>query len=255
MIQTRVIPVLLLRNSGLVKTVRFKDPKYLGDPINIVRIFNDKEVDEIVFLDITAAAEQRGPAKKLLAEIAGECFIPLCYGGGVRDHATMKELYTIGVEKVSLNTAAFETPDLVRAAAADWGSQSVIVSIDAKKKLLGGYEVCIRGGKKATGVDPAKFAEQMQAAGAGEILINSIDRDGTMTGYDLDLVRRVADAVDVPVVACGGARNVADLKTVIRDGHASAAAAGSMFVFQGPHRAVLISYPQAGELREVTENA
>jgi imidazole glycerol-phosphate synthase subunit HisF len=249
MIATRIIPCLLLRNQGLVKTVKFKEPKYLGDPINIVRIFNDKEVDELVFLDITATPEKKKPPMELLSRITSECFMPLCYGGGVRDLDTMSALYGMGVEKVALNTIAVENPALVSTASTEFGSQSVIVSIDVKKKLFGGYEVVTNGGRKATGLDPIEHARSMERAGAGEILLNSVDRDGTMQGYDLDLVRRVSSAVGIPVVACGGAANVADLSRVVKDAGASAAAAGSMFVFQGQHRAVLISYPSQKELR------
>jgi cyclase len=250
MIQTRVIPCLLLRNHGLVKTVRFADPKYLGDPINIVRIFNDKEVDELVFLDITATVDKKEPPYELLERITSECFMPLCYGGGVSDIATMTRLYSMGIEKVALNSSAVENPQLVAAAAEIFGSQSVIVSIDVKKKILGGYEVYTHSGRKATGLTPVQHAQEMARRGAGEILLNSIDRDGMMKGYDLALVRTVASAVDVPVVACGGAATVDDLVAVVNDGGASAAGAGSMFVFQGPHRAVLISYPSGIQLRE-----
>lgn len=249
MLSTRVIPCLLLRDRGLVKTRRFKDPKYLGDPINIVRIFNDKEVDEVVLLDIAATTEGRGPAFDILADITSECFIPLCYGGGIRTLGEMQRLFTIGVEKVALNTAAVQDPSLIRQAADAFGSQSIVVSIDAKKKLFGGYETVTHGGRRGTGLDPVAFAKQAEHAGAGEILLSSVDRDGTMSGYDLKLVRAVTAAVGLPVVACGGAAAVADLVSVVRDGGASAAAAGSMFVFKGPHRAVLISYPDPAELR------
>lgn len=250
MIATRIIPCLLLRNGGLVKTVKFRDPKYLGDPINIVRILNDKEVDELVFLDITATPEKRNPPLELLAQIAGECFMPLCYGGGVRDLATMRTLYGMGIEKIALNTAAVESPELIGSAAKEFGAQSVIVSIDVKKRFRGGYEVLTHGGRKRTGRDPVAHARAMEQAGAGEILLNSIDRDGTMTGYDLDLVRAVADAVSIPVVACGGAATLDDLAGVVNEAGASAAAAGSVFVFQGPHRAVLISYPSQERIRK-----
>jgi imidazole glycerol-phosphate synthase subunit HisF len=249
MIATRTIPCLLLRNLGPVKTVKFKDPKYLGDPINIVRIFNDKEVDELVFLDITATPEKKKPPLELLARITSECFMPLCYGGGVRDLDTMRALYGLGIEKVALNTMAVENPALVASASLEFGAQSVIVSIDVKKKLFGGYEVVTNGGRRGTGLDPVAHAKAMERAGAGEILLNSVDRDGTMEGYDLDLVRRVSSAVGIPVVACGGAKTLTDLGRVVKEGGASAAAAGSMFVFQGQHRAVLISYPSQKELR------
>ena len=248
MIRPRVIPCLLLKNEGLVKTVKFKDPKYLGDPINIVRIFNDKEVDELIFLDILATTENRRPNFELLGKITSECFMPLGYGGGIRDMEDVKNLLAIGVEKIVLNTSAVENSSLIRAAADHAGSQAVVISMDVKKTLLGKYEVITRAGKKGTGLDPVKFAIEMEKQGAGEIFVNSIDRDGTMQGYDLELVRRVADSVTVPVVACGGAGNIQHLAEAIKAG-ASAAAAGSMFVFQGPLRDVLISYPAQEDLK------
>jgi len=251
MVRPRVIPCLLLRSKGLVKTVKFKDPTYLGDPINIVRIFNDKEVDELIFLDITATVEGQRPSFKLLSEIASECFMPLSYGGGIRDLRDIRTILSLGVEKVAINSYAVENPSFIRAAADRFGSQSIVVSMDVKRSLFGKYEVFIRSGRKATGLDPVKFAAEMARMGAGELLLNSIDRDGTMQGYDLDLVKRVSDAVGVPVVACGGACTVHDLADAIHKGGASAVAAGSMFVFQGPHRAVLINFPTATELAEV----
>ena len=250
MIRPRVIPCLLLKHEGLVKTVKFKDPRYLGDPINIVRIFNDKEVDELIFLDILATVENRLPNFELLGKITSECFMPLGYGGGVRTLEDVKKLLAIGVEKIVLNTSAVENPSLIRAAAEYAGSQAVVISMDVKKTMFGKYEVCTRGGKKGTGLDPVKFAVEMEKQGAGELFLNSIDRDGTMQGYDLELVRRVAESVTIPVVACGGAGNIQHLAEAIQAG-ASAAAAGSMFVFQGPLRGVLISYPAQAELRRV----
>ena len=250
MIKPRVIPALLLKGQGLVKTVKFKEPKYLGDPINIVRIFNDKEVDELVLLDITATPEKRGPQFDLLKNIASEAFIPLAYGGGIRSMDDVKKLLSIGIEKLIMNTSAVETPSLVREVADHAGSQAAVVSMDVKKGLLGKYEVFTHCGQKKTGLDPVKHAIEMERMGVGEILINSIDRDGTMQGYDVELVRKVADAVSVPVVACGGAGNLSHVSEVIKQGHASAAAAGSIFVFQGPLRGVLISYPTPKELKE-----
>jgi imidazole glycerol-phosphate synthase subunit HisF len=248
MIRPRVIPCLLLKNEGLVKTVKFKDPKYLGDPINIVRIFNDKEVDELIFLDIMATAENRPPNFEILGKITSECFMPLGYGGGIRTLEDVRKLLAIGVEKIVLNTSAVENPSLIHAAADYAGSQAVVISMDIKKTMFGKYEVYTHGGKKATGLDPVKFAVEMKKQGAGELFLNTIDRDGTMQGYDLELVRRVADSVTIPVVACGGAGNVQHLAEAIQAG-ASAAAAGSMFVFQGPLRGVLISYPAQEELK------
>lgn len=248
-----MIPCLLLRDGGLVKTVKFKDATYLGDPINVVRIFNDKEVDELVFLNITATVMGKRPPFEYLGKIASQCFMPLCYGGGVGTLEDMTTLYGLGIEKVALNTHSVFDPALVSTAANKFGSQSVVVSIDVKKTWTGRYVVMTHGGRTKTGLDPVEHAQQMQKMGAGEILLNNIDRDGTMEGYDLGLVRAVSDAVSIPVVACGGAATVNDLLAVVRDGHASAAAAGSMFVFQMPHRAVLISYPDTDDLRELNE--
>ena len=253
MIQARVIPALLLRGQGLVKTVKFKEPKYLGDPINVVRIFNDKEVDEIVLLDITATPEKRGPHFEMLKNITSEAFIPLAYGGGIRSMDDVYTLLGIGIEKLILNTASVENPALVREIADHAGSQAVVVSIDVKKNFLGRHEVFTHCGQKKTGLDPVKHAIEMEKMGAGEIFVNSIDRDGMMQGYDIDLVKKIADAVSVPVVACGGAGNLNDVAKVIKQGHASAAAAGSIFVFQGPLRGVLISYPAYQELKKLLE--
>lgn len=250
MIRPRVIPALLLKGQGLVKTIKFKDPKYLGDPINVVKIFNEKGVDEIVLLDITATPENRGPKFDMLKDIASEAFIPLAYGGGIRSMDDVRKLLSIGIEKLIMNTSAVETPALLREVADHAGSQAVVASIDVKKNFLGKYEVFTRCGQKKTGLDPVKHAIEMEKMGVGEIIINSIDRDGTMQGYDLDLVRKVADAVRVPVVACGGAGNLSHVAEVIKEGHASAAAAGSIFVFQGPLRGVLINYPSQKELKE-----
>ena len=253
MIRPRVIPCLLLQDRGLVKTVRFKNPKYLGDPINIVRIFNDKEVDELVFLDIQATPENRPPSFDLLRNITSECFMPLGYGGGIRSMDDVRQLLSIGIEKIILNTSAVETPTLIRSAADYAGSSSVVISVDVKKNVLGKYEVYTRGGRKGTGLDPVRHAVEVEGKGAGEILINSIDRDGLMEGYDLEIIRRISDAVGIPVVACGGAGNIQHLKDAIKLGGASAAAAGSMFVFQGPLRGVLISYPSPQELKALLE--
>lgn len=250
MIRPRVIPALLLKGQGLVKTVKFKDPKYLGDPINVVRIFNDKEVDEIVLLDITATPQNRGPQFEVLKDIASEVFIPLAYGGGIRSMEDVSTLLGIGIEKLIMNTSAVENPSLIRDTADHAGSQAVVVSMDVKKNFIGKYEVFTRCGQKKTGLDPVRHAMEVEKMGAGEILLNSIDCDGMMQGYDIELVRSVADAVKVPVVACGGAGNLAHVAEVIQQGHASAAAAGSMFVFQGPLRGVLISYPSPKELKE-----
>jgi cyclase len=250
MIRPRVIPCLLLKDKGLVKTVKFKDPRYLGDPINIVRIFNDKEVDELIFLDIRATLEDRPPPFDTLLNITSECFMPLGYGGGIRTLDDVKKLLAIGIEKIVLNTSAVHAPALVRAAADYAGSQAIVISMDIRKSIFGKYELYTHSGRKATGRDPVAFAVEMEKQGAGELFVNSIDRDGTMQGYDLELIRRVANAVQVPVVACGGAGTIQDLADAIRSG-ASAAAAGSLFVFQGPLKGVLISYPSQEELHRI----
>jgi cyclase len=251
MLKTRVIPCLLLKDNYFYKTVKFKDPIYLGDPINILRIFNEKEVDEILILDIGASLSQKGPNFPLLRDIGSECFMPLGYGGGIRSLDQMKLLFQVGFEKMSLNTVLHENPNLVTLGAKAFGSQSVVVSMDVKKGLFGSYEVMSRNGIKKTGRDPVEFAREMEQRGAGEILVNSIDRDGTMQGYDLQLLRMVSSAVKVPVIACGGAGEVADFGAAVKDGGASAVAAGSMFVFQGKHRAVLISFPEPAVLEGV----
>ena len=249
MLRPRVIPCLLLRNNGLVKTVRFKDPKYVGDPINAVKIFNDKEVDELIFLDITATREGRKPNFRLVSDLATECFMPFAYGGGIRDLAEIRELFQIGVEKVVINSAALNDPALIRKAVDLFGGQSIVVSVDVRKNLFGNYEVFSHGTGKTVKKDVFSYLQEMQAAGAGEIFLNSVDRDGTGKGYDVDLVKRVTASVTVPVIASGGAGSVEDIQKVIAQGGASGAAAGSLFVFHGVHRAVLITYLSVEELK------
>lgn len=252
MYRARVIPCLLLQDGGLVKTVKFKRPRYLGDPINAVKIFNEKEVDELVFLDIVAGRQGWEPPFDLLGQVTSECFMPLCYGGGVRSLEHMRRLFSLGIEKVALNTGAVESPELVSQAADRFGAQSVIVSIDVKRRLLGRPAVYTMGGTRSTGLDPVAWAREMERRGAGELLLTAIDRDGTMSGYDLPLIKQVVAAVRIPVVASGGAGSVRDLVAAVRQGGASAAAAGSLFVYQGPHRAVLINYPSPEELRDLS---
>ena len=250
MLQSRVIPCLLLRGAGLVKTTQFKQPKYVGDPINAIRIFNEKEVDELVLLDITASAEGRGPDFGLIAEIASECFMPLAYGGGLRTVDEARRMLKLGVEKVVFNSTAWRDPRVLQDASREFGAQAVVASIDVRRKLFARYEVAVQRATVGTGVDPIDYAKRMEEAGAGEIFLTAVDRDGTMKGYDLELVARVTSAVSVPVVACGGAGSIADLRAGISQGGASAVAAGAMFVFHGPHRAVLITYPSRAELAE-----
>lgn len=248
MMNVRVIPCLLLRGAGFVKTIRFGEPTYLGDPINIVKIFNDKEVDEIGILDIGATAERRPPAFDLLKSIADNCFIPLSYGGGITGMEDIRRILGIGYEKVIIGSRAVEQPALVEEAARVVGSQSVVISIDARRGLFGKYEVCIHGGTRGTKMDPAAFARQMEQAGAGEILLTSIDRDGSMSGYDIELIRMVSGAVGIPVIASGGASKIQDFVDAVRKGGASAVAAASFFVFHGRRRAVLINFPDREEL-------
>lgn len=246
----RIIPILLLQNGGLVKSIRFKDHKYVGDPINAVRIFNDKEVDEIVILDISASREKRPPAFDQIADIGGEAFMPFAYGGGIRTLEEIRQLLSAGAEKIVLNTAALDDPGLISTAAAQFGSQAVVVSIDVRKDWRGKYRVYRDNGQKKTKHDPATLARQLEAAGAGEIMLMSIDQDGTFDGYDLALTRSVSQAVSIPLIAAGGASSLADFREAIIQGGASAVAAGSMFVYQRPHRAVLISYPKQEELTQ-----
>lgn len=250
MLNVRVIPCLLLRNGGLVKTVGFESPRYVGDPINAVRIFNDKEVDELVFLDIEATPAGSGPGYELLADIAGEAFMPFAYGGGITSLEQVRRLFALGVEKVVINTAAQRTPTLVSEIAAAAGSSSVVASIDVKRDWRGHYSVWVAGGRRDTRCDPVAWARELERAGAGEILLTSINRDGTQSGYDLELVRRVAEAVSIPVVAAGGAGTLAHFREAVDSG-ASAVAAGTMFVFHGKHRAVLITYPGRDELERL----
>src|SRR5262245_49935843 len=247
----RVIPCLLVQGRGLVKTVRFKDPRYVGDPVNAVRIFNEKEVDELILLDIAATRQGKPPDLRLIEEIAGECFMPLCYGGGIRTLEDATKILSVGVEKVAVNTQAIEKPAFVREMAEALGSQSIVVSLDVTRTRTGGYEVRTGCGSHGTGMEPVTCARLMEDMGAGELIVNSIDRDGTMEGYELDPIGRVAHAVTIPVIACGGAGRIHDFSDAVRLAGASAVAAGSLFVFYGKHRAVLINYPSASELEEV----
>lgn len=248
MLRTRVIPTLLVSDGGLVKGSRFKNHKYVGDPINAVKIFNEKEVDELVFLDISVTQNDREPDFDLLADIASEAFMPFGYGGGVRSLEQIEKLFSLGIEKVIINSEAFFNPQLITAAVDVAGSQSVVVSMDVKKTFFGGYEVYVCNGKKRTKHDPVTYAKKMQSLGVGELILCSIDREGTAKGYDLDLINAVSSAVDIPVVALGGAGNLQDFSDVVNNTPVSAVSAGDMFVFHGKHKAVLISYPKYSDL-------
>jgi len=250
MIKTRVIPSLLLKGKGLVKSVKFEDHKYLGDPINIVRIFNEKEVPEMILLDITAGSERKEPNYEFISNIASECFMPLSYGGGLTTLEQISKVLSMGFEKVVLNTAAVEDPKLVQEASRQFGSQSIVVCIDAKRNFFGKYEVMTKGGKASTGLNPIEHAVKMEEMGAGELVINSIDQDGTMSGYDISLTSKVAKAISIPTLASGGAGNLEHIRAAVTKGGASAVVAGSLFVFHGKHRAVLINYPDTETLKK-----
>jgi cyclase len=246
----RVIPCLLLRNGGLVKTRRFSDPKYVGDPINAIRIFNDKEADELMVLDITASREGREPDYTMIEQFAGECFMPLSYGGGISNVEQARRLFSIGVEKVCLQTAALRDPTVVSQIAAAGGNQAVIVSIDVKKTWRGDHRLYSAAKRDTVDRDWLSRMRQLVDAGAGEVLLNAVDRDGTMEGMDLDMIREASGSIQVPLIAVGGAGSLSDIQQAIFAG-ASAVAAGAFFVFHGPHRAVLITYPSYAELEEL----
>jgi imidazole glycerol-phosphate synthase subunit HisF len=243
MIAVRVIPCLLYDGNGLVKTVRFKEPVYIGDATNAIRIFNEKEVDELILLDIKASVKQQKPNVALIKKIASECFMPLCYGGGISSLQDIKDVISVGVEKVCLNSAAVQNPTFVKQASLTYGSSTVVVAIDYKKNFWGKLVVTGLSGSLKSKYDPVEFAQLMEEMGAGELLVNSIERDGTMTGYDIELLSKITSKVRIPVIAIGGAGKVDHFFEAIHKANVSAVAAGSMFIFQGKHRAVLINYP------------
>ena len=246
----RVIPCLLLHEGGLVKTTRFHRPRYVGDPINAIRIFNEKSVDELVVLDIAASRTGSEPDYDLIERIAGECFMPLCYGGGIRTLAQARRLVAAGVEKIALNSSAIERPRLLSELSAELGASSVVGAIDVKRDWLGRPRVFHPGRRRITRITPTEQAAALVRAGVGELFVNSVDLDGTYAGFDTGLIASIATTVNVPLIACGGAATLDDMRAVIAAG-ASAAAAGSMFVFYGPHRAVLISYPAYAAVRQL----
>jgi cyclase len=251
MLPPRVIPCLLLLDGDMVKTIRFDEPTYVGDAINIVNLFNQFEVDEICLLDIGATRSGHEPDLGLIRRLADECWVPLSYGGGIRTLEQARAVLAAGIEKVVLGSAAFEAPDLVTSVAHTFGAQAVIASVDVRR-LAGSdaAEVVVRNATLPTGVAPTVYARRMAELGAGEILLNAVDRDGTMSGFDLELIRDVSAALSIPVIASGGAASREDLPKPIRAG-ASAVAAGSLFVFQGPSRAVLVNFPARARLEEL----
>lgn len=254
MLRPRIIPCLLVHKGGLVKTVGFEKPKYVGDPLNAVRIFNEKEVDELMVLDIDATREQREPDYTLIRNLAAECRMPLAYGGGVHTVDQFERLVSLGVEKVSVSAAAVSDPKLIETAAARVGRQSVVAVLDVRRKGKG-WEVFTHNGSRATGLDAVAFAQKVEALGAGEIVINSIDRDGLMKGYDLDLVRAVRAAVSRPLTVLGGAGSLVDVRELVREFGIVGAAAGSLFVFKGVYRAVLINYPTRADKDKLVAEA
>lgn len=247
MLRPRIIPSLLIHEGGLVKTVNFKNPKYIGDPINAVKIFNEKVVDELAVFDIDASVLGKEPNYKLIKNLAVQSRMPLCYGGGVKTVVQAQKIFGLGIEKIALSSAVLENPKIITEIADKVGSQSVIAVLDVKKKLLGGYEVYIHNGKKATGKDPLKFVEELQSLGVGEIIINSIDQDGVMKGYDLNLINKVRSKISVPLTVLGGAGSLEDIQKVIQAHGVIGVAAGSLFVFKGKYKAVLINYPVKSE--------
>ena len=254
MLRPRFIPCLLVRNKGLVKTVRFKDGKYVGDPINAVKIFNEKEADELMVLDIDATFQGRGPDYTMIQRLAAECRMPLCYGGGVKSPDDARRIIGLGVEKVAVSAAALANPGLITDIADAVGSQSVVVVLDAKKKLLGSrWEVMTRNGTTGTGRCPIEFAAEAERLGAGEIVINSVDNDGVMKGYDMALAERVRAATSVPLTILGGAGSLDDVEALVARFGIIGAAVGSLFVFKGPYKAVLINYPSQAERDRIAQ--
>lgn len=247
MLRPRIIPCLLVHKKGLVKTVQFKDPKYVGDPINAVRIFNEKESDELMVVDIDATVENREPDYKMIENIAMECRMPLCYGGGIKTVEQAQRIFALGVEKIAMSSAVIDNPQLITDIASRVGSQSMVVVLDVKKKLFGGYEICTHNGKRPTGISPFDYAAKIEEYGAGELVVNSIDQDGLMKGYDLQLVEKIRNIVSIPLTVLGGAGSLKDIEKLIRSYEIIGAAAGSLFVFKGIYKAVLINYPSWNE--------
>jgi cyclase len=253
MLAIRVMPCLLMDQGALVKTVQFKKPTYIGDPVNAVRIFNQKEVDELLLIDITATTEKHGIDFDTLEKLVTECFMPICYGGGVDNLADMRRLYHLGIEKISLSSTAISNPELIREAASEFGNQAIVVTLDVKKNLFGKHTVRTHQGKVDTKRSPVELAREMEQAGAGEILLYSIDKDGTWAGFDLDLIRLVTQAVGIPVIACGGAGELAHLRLAVNEAGASAVAIGSMAVFQAKDLGVLIKFPTREQQEKTVE--
>lgn len=243
MLRPRIIPSLLVHEKGLVKTIKFKNSKYVGDPINAVKIFNEKEVDELAVFDIDATVLGNEPDYVLIEKLANQSRMPLCYGGGVKTVNQAQKISSLGIEKIALSSSVIQNPNLISEISKIVGAQSVVVVLDVKKKLFGGYEIYTHNGRKSTGINPLKFVQKAQELGAGEIIINSIDNDGMMNGYDMNLINKVREAVTIPITVLGGAGSLEDLKKVIDKHGIIGLAVGSLFVFKGVYKAVLINYP------------
>lgn len=249
MLRPRVIPVLLLKNAGLFKSVKFKECKYVGDPINAIKIFNEKEVDELIFLDIDASKKHTPPNFDLISQIASECFMPVCYGGGITKLDQIEKILKLGIEKISINSTCLIDENFIKKASKVFGSSTMVVSIDIKKNFFGNYNIYSHNSTKVN-YKLFDYIKKIEDDGAGEIIINCVDNDGMMSGYNLELIREISTNISIPVIALGGASSIEDFRNVIK-ASASAAAAGSFFVFHGPHKAVLISYPSEGELNYI----
>lgn len=252
MLYPRIIPCLLVHNKGLVKSVKFKDYKYVGDPLNAVRIFNEKEVDELMVIDIDSSVENKEPDYVMIQNLASECRMPLCYGGGIKTVEQAQKIFSLGVEKIAISSVVVENPEIITQIASRVGNQSVIVVIDVKKKMLQNkYEVFIKNGRQNTGLDPITFVKKCEMLGAGEIVINSIDNDGTMKGFDYSLIEKIRNNISIPLTVLGGAGSYEDIGEVISKHGIIGVAAGSLFVFKGKYRAVLINYPNKSEKEEL----
>lgn len=254
MLMPRIIPCLLIHNGGLIKTTNFKDPKYVGDPINAVKIFNEKEADELMVLDIDASVNKSEPNYKMIENLATECRMPLCYGGGIKTPQQASKIFSLGVEKIAISSVAIENPQIISQISKEVGSQSVVVVLDVKKKLFGGYDIFTYNASKKNKLDLENFIIQIQDLGAGEIVINSIDNDGAMRGYDLSLIQKIKPIVKIPMTILGGAGSIEDLKKLVDIFGIIGAAAGSIFVFKGKYRAVLINYPDLKTKQEIFIN-
>lgn len=251
MLAVRIIPALLISSGGLVKTTKFSKPKYIGDPINAIKIFNDKEVDELILLDIDSTRLSKKPNFKLIEEIAGECFMPLSYGGGVNTLEDIKTILSIGVEKVIINTAAVADPSFVHSAVKTFGSSTIVISIDYKINFFKKPSIYTKNGSFRQKIEPLLFAKKMEELGVGEIMFNSIERDGTMSGFDTNFIKTAVNSLKIPVIACGGAGSLKHLRELIKETTVSAIAAGSLFVYYGPNKGILINYPSYKSLEEI----